>query len=66
MSLIKREYFSIAPMVDVSDRHFRYFMRLLSKNCYLYTEMFNENAVLYSNKRDLFLSYSDNQHPLVC
>jgi tRNA-dihydrouridine synthase A len=66
MSLIKREYFSIAPMVDVSDRHFRYFMRLLSKNCYLYTEMFNESAVLYSNKRDLFLSYSDNQHPLVC
>ena len=26
----RREYFAIAPMVDVSDRHFRYFMRLMT------------------------------------
>jgi tRNA-dihydrouridine synthase A len=64
----QREYFAIAPMVDISDRHFRYFMRLLSKNCFLYTEMLNEHAILYAkNGRDRLLSYHDVQHPgLVC
>jgi tRNA-dihydrouridine synthase A len=56
-----REYLAIAPMVDVSDRHFRYFMRLLSKHTFLYTEMINEHAILYARKgRDSLLSYSDN------
>jgi tRNA-dihydrouridine synthase A len=62
-----RELFAIAPMVDVSDRHFRYFMRLLTKRSFLYTEMLNEHAIIYSKKgRYSMLSYSDNQHPLVC
>lgn len=43
-----REYFAIAPMVDVSDKYFRYFMRLLTKHAWLYTEMVNENAVLHA------------------
>jgi len=43
---LKREYFAIAPMVDVSDKYFRYFMRHLTKHSFLYTEMLNENAVL--------------------
>jgi len=38
-------------MVDTSDRHFRYFMRMLSKNMYVYTEMLNEHAILLSKKR---------------
>jgi len=45
---LKREYFSVAPMVDVSDKHFRYFMRSLTKHAWLYTEMVNENAVLHA------------------
>lgn len=45
-------------MVDVSDKYFRYLLRLLCKNCYLYTEMFNENAILYSKKRDYLLKYT--------
>lgn len=58
---------SIAPMVDVSDRHFRFFMRLLSKRVVLYTEMLNEHAILFARKgRESLLSYSENQHPLVC
>ena len=63
-----REYFAIAPMVDFSDRHFRHFMRLLSKNCFMYTEMLNEHAVLYAkNGRDRLLSFDVGQHPgLVC
>ena len=54
-----REYFAIAPMVDISDRHFRYFIRLLSKRCYMYTEMINEHAILYAKRgRDRLLGYS--------
>ena len=64
---MKREYFAIAPMVDVSDRYFRYFMRLLTKHAFLYTEMYNENAVLHACQgRDRLLAFSDNQHPVVC
>ena len=34
-----RKIFAIAPMMDWTDRHCRYFHRLLSKNALLYTEM---------------------------
>ena len=64
---MKREYFAIAPMVDVSDKYFRYFMRLLTKHSFLYTEMLNEHAVLHACQgRERLLSFSDNQHPVVC
>ena len=64
---LRREYFSIAPMVDVSDKYFRYFMRLLTRHAFLYTEMLNENAVLRACQgRDRLLSFSENQHPVVC
>ena len=64
---LRREYFAIAPMVDVSDKYFRYFMRLLTKHAFLYTEMVNENAVLHACQgRDRLLSFSENQHPVVC
>ena len=63
---ITRELFSIAPMVDVTDRHFRYLMRLLTRKTFLYTEMLNENAIILSKKAHDMLSYSDDQHPLVC
>jgi tRNA-dihydrouridine synthase A len=63
---LKREYFSVAPMVDVSDKYFRYFMRLLSKHAFLYTEMLNEHAVLHAHHgRDRLLSFTPNQHPVV-
>jgi tRNA-dihydrouridine synthase A len=41
-----REYFAIAPMVDVTDKYYRYLMRHLTKHAFLYTEMINENAVV--------------------
>ncbi len=43
--------FSIAPMLDWTDRHCRYFHRLMSKNTLLYTEMVTTGAVLFG-KRD--------------
>ena len=66
-SELRREYFSIAPMVDVSDKYFRYFMRLMTRHAWLYTEMVNENAVLHACQgRERLLSFSPNQHPVVC
>ena len=54
---------SIAPMLDWTDRHCRYFYRLLSKHTVLYTEMVTTGAILMG--RGDYLSYNDEEHPLV-
>ncbi|MBL1142338.1 MAG: tRNA dihydrouridine(20/20a) synthase DusA [Proteobacteria bacterium] len=54
---------SIAPMMDHTDRHFRYFMRLLSKHAVLYTEMITTGALIHGD-RQRFLSFNDVEHPL--
>lgn len=54
--------FSIAPMLDWTDRHCRYFLRLLSRRMLLYTEMVTTGAILYG-KGD-YLAYSEEEHPL--
>ena len=45
-----KERVAIAPMVDVTDNYFRYFMRHLTKNAFLYTEMLNEHAIIHIEK----------------
>ena len=55
--------FSIAPMMDRTDRHERYFLRSLSKEILLYTEMIHVNAVIHGNREDL-LNYHTKEHPL--
>lgn len=54
---------SIAPMIDYTHRHFRYFFRLLSKKVLLYTEMITSNALLHSNK-ELLLNHSEEELPV--
>ena len=54
---------SIAPMMDRTDRHFRYFLRLISKHVLLYTEMVTSGAIIHGD-RDRFLYYSPSEHPL--
>ena len=41
---------SIAPMLDCTDRHERYFLRLLSKHILLYSEMVTTNALLHTDR----------------
>ncbi|MEZ8535744.1 tRNA dihydrouridine(20/20a) synthase DusA [Vibrio cyclitrophicus] len=53
---------SVAPMLDWTDRHCRYFHRLLSKQTLLYTEMVTTGAILHG-KGD-FLEYNEQEHPL--
>lgn len=55
---------AIAPMMDWTDRHYRYFMRLISKHCMLYTEMVTTNAILHGNDSERFLAYDQSEHPV--
>ena len=55
--------FSIAPMLDWTDRHCRYFHRLLSERTQLYTEMVTTGAIIHG-KGD-YLAYNEEEHPLV-
>jgi tRNA-dihydrouridine synthase A len=50
-------------MMDCSDRHSRFFLRLFSKNILLYTEMITVAAILHGD-RDYLLGFSDEEHPL--
>ena len=55
--------FCIAPMMDRSDRHSRYFLRLFSKNILLYTEMITAAAIIHGD-RDYLLGFSQQEHPI--
>jgi len=44
---------SIAPMVDITDRHFRYFCRILTKKSILYTEMITSSAIIHGDRNKL-------------
>jgi tRNA-dihydrouridine synthase A len=55
--------FSVAPMMDWTDRHFRYLCRLLSKNALLYTEMVTSGAIIHGD-RDRFLAFNPEEHPV--
>ena len=54
---------SIAPMMDCTDRHERYFLRLISKNVLLYTEMIVDEAINRGNKKKL-LEFNINEKPV--
>ncbi|WP_099609080.1 tRNA dihydrouridine(20/20a) synthase DusA [Vibrio coralliilyticus] len=54
--------FSIAPMLDWTDRHCRYFHRLLTSETLLYTEMVTTGAIIHG-KGD-FLAYNQEEHPV--
>lgn len=60
---MKKPLLSIAPMVDRSDRHFRYFTRLLSPNSLIYTEMHTTGAVIFGNKEHI-LGFTPAEKPL--
>ncbi|WP_163833251.1 tRNA dihydrouridine(20/20a) synthase DusA [Spartinivicinus ruber] len=55
--------FAVAPMMDWTDRHARYFLRLISKHSLLYTEMVTTGAILHGD-RQRFLDFNAEEHPL--
>ena len=55
--------FSVAPMMERTDRHCRYFMRLLTRRTLLYTEMVTTGAILFGDK-DRHLAFDPAEHPV--
>jgi tRNA-dihydrouridine synthase A len=54
---------SIAPMMDRTDRHFRYFMRQITRRTLLYTEMITTGAVIHGDRAKL-LGFSPEEKPI--
>jgi tRNA-dihydrouridine synthase A len=54
---------SVAPMLDWTDRHCRYFLRLISRHTLLYTEMVTTGALIHGD-RERFLRYDEAEHPV--
>lgn len=55
---------SIAPMMDRTDRHYRYFMRQITPGTLLYTEMVTSQAILHGD-RERLLGFTPAEKPLV-
>jgi tRNA-dihydrouridine synthase A len=55
--------FSVAPMMDWTDRHCRAFHRLLTRRARLYTEMVTTGAVIHGERARL-LGFDDSEHPV--
>ena len=55
--------FCVAPMMDYTDRHCRFLLRLLSRHALLYTEMVTTGAVLHGD-RDYLLGFNPEEHPV--
>jgi len=55
--------FSVAPMLDWTDKHCRYFHRLLTTNALLYTEMVTTGAILHGSQ-DRFISFNKSESPV--
>ena len=62
MSKLNRKI-SMAPMMDCTDRHDRYFLRLISKNIFLYSEMIATGAILNGDKKKI-LEFSEFEKPV--
>jgi tRNA-dihydrouridine synthase A len=63
MALLIDRRFSVAPMMEWTDRHCRFFHRLLTRRALLYTEMLTTGAVLHGDRGRL-LRYETAEHPL--
>jgi tRNA-dihydrouridine synthase A len=63
MTLLPAHRFSVAPMMDWTDRHCRVFHRLLTRRALLYTEMVTSAAIIHG-KREKLLGFSAAEHPV--
>ncbi|CAO2825223.1 unnamed protein product [Amaranthus hypochondriacus] len=58
--------FSVAPMMEWTDNHYRQLARLISKNAWLYTEMLAAETIVHQKDNlDRFLAFNAEQHPIV-
>lgn len=65
MSAVPVDILSVAPMIQWTDRYWRYYFRAITKRTLLYTEMVMDNALLYNaHNLEPFLGHDDCEHPL--
>ena len=57
--------YAIAPMMEVTNTHFRTFIRLLSKKATNYTEMIHCNTLKFNPDKDRFLKFNPVEKPIV-
>ena len=62
--MYKNKKIYVAPMMQYTDKHDRYFLRIISKNVILFTEMIPTNAIIHGNKEKL-LKYTKDEHPII-
>jgi tRNA-dihydrouridine synthase A len=60
---LKEKIVSVAPMMDWTDRHCRYFHRAITKHTWLYTEMVTTGALIYGDV-PRHLDFSEEEHPV--
>lgn len=60
---VSKRTLSVAPMLDWTDRHFRFLARQLSQHTWLYTEMINAGAVIHGDP-ERFLLKNDCENPV--
>src|SRR6476469_1474612 len=60
---ISRWRFSVAPMMDWTDRHCRFFHRLLTRHALIYTEMITTAALIHGDRARL-LAHDPAEHPV--
>ncbi len=58
-----KKIFAVAPMMDWTDKHCRYFHRQLTKKSLLYTEMVVAEAVIHGDRNRL-LGFNETEHPV--
>ena len=63
-SICNQHKISIAPMMDCTDRHFRMIMRQISSHALLYTEMIVAQSLIFSKKKEKFLDFNKEEHPI--
>jgi tRNA-dihydrouridine synthase A len=61
--LNREKIFAVAPMIDWTDRHCRYFHRQISQHALLYTEMVVADAIIHG-PRERLLSFDAAEHPV--
>ena len=54
---------SVAPMMDCTDRHDRYFLRLISKNVMLYSEMIATKSAIHGDRKKI-LGFRPEEKPV--
>ena len=60
------EVYSVAPMLEWTTRHYRYFARLLTQRTTLYTEMYVDSTLIHSAQWQAHLRFDPAEQPVIC